>query len=39
MLALGFVVMVGGTAILVYLTIKEAGDDEDTSESIKKIVS
>ena len=30
--------MMFGSALMVYLTIKEAGDTEDTSESIKKII-
>ena len=37
-LALGFFVMCVGSALMVYLTIKEAGDSETTSESIKKIL-
>jgi hypothetical protein len=38
LLAVGFFVMMFGSALMVYLTIKEAGDTEDTSESIKKII-
>jgi len=38
LLAVGFLVMMLGSALMVYLTIQEAGDSEDTSESIKKIL-
>jgi|TARA_B110000091_G_scaffold181412_1_gene198823 hypothetical protein len=38
LLGVGAVVMCFGSALMVYLTIKEAGDDETTSETIKKIL-
>lgn len=38
LLGFGGVVMCIGTAFMVYLTIQEAGDDETTSETIKKIL-